>query len=189
MSTIEPSPVAEVRTGPPATEGDWVEELHDGTKVTIRALHAHDVELERRFIEALSPESRRYRFMETMSSPSESLLAQLTTLDPLTDVAYLALLGTGPGQREIGVARFSAAPGATDCEFAVTVTDDWQRKGLGTALMRHLINVARARGFRAMHSSDSSDNDSMRQFAAHLHFQKSPDPDDARLILYSVKLD
>ena len=189
MSTIESSPVADIGTGARPTEGAWVEELHDGTQVTIRALHAHDVELERRFIETLSPESRRYRFLETMTSPSEALLAQLTTLDPLTDVAFLALLGTGSDQREIGVARLSAAPGAPDCEFAVTVTDDWQRKGLGTALMGHLINVARARGLHAMHSSDSSDNDSMRQFAAHLHFQKSQDPDDARLLLYSVKLD
>ena len=189
MSSIETPPVEAIGTGSPATECAWVEELHDGTQVTIRALHAHDVELERRFIEALSPESRRYRFLETLTSPSESLLAQLTQLDPLKDVAYLALLGTGSDQREIGVARFSAAPGAADCEFAVTVTDDWQRKGLGTALMGHLIDEARARGLHAMHSSDSSDNDSMRKFAAHLHFQKSQDPDDAKLLLYRVKLD
>jgi GNAT superfamily N-acetyltransferase len=170
-------------------EAAWQQPLRDGTQVTIRALHAQDVELERRFIETLSPESRRFRFLETMSSPSEALLRQLTMLDPLKDVAYLAIVGTGPDAHEIGVARFSAAAGASDCEFAVTVSDEWQRKGLGAALMAHLIDAARVRGIHAMHSSDSFANDSMRRFAGHLKFHKTTDPDDARLVLYSVKLD
>jgi GNAT superfamily N-acetyltransferase len=170
-------------------EPAWQQILRDGTQVTIRSLHAQDVELERRFIEALSPQSRRFRFLETMSSPSEGLLKQLTVLDPLTDVAFLALVGADGQEREIGVARFSAAAGAADCEFAVTVSDEWQRKGLGAALMAHLIDAARARGIHAMHSADSFDNDSMRQFAGHLKFQKSTDPDDSRLALYSVNLD
>jgi GNAT superfamily N-acetyltransferase len=173
----------------PADEPAWQQRLRDGTQVTIRALHAQDAELERRFIEALSPQSRRFRFLDTMRAPSEAFLKQLIHVDPLTDVAYLAIVGTGAEAHEIGVARFSAAAGATDCEFAVAVSDEWQRKGLGAALMAHLIDAARARGIQAMHSSDSSDNDSMRQFAGHLKFQKSTDPDDARMVLYSVRLD
>lgn len=190
MSNIQATPLEPVQQDrAPAIEAAWQQPLRDGTQVTIRALHAKDVELERRFIETLSPQSRRFRFLETMKSPSEALLQQLTRLDPLTDVAYLAIVGTGADEREIGVARFSAAVGAADCEFAVTVSDEWQRKGLGAALMDHLIDAARARGIHAMHSSDSFDNDSMRQFAGHLKFQKSTDPDDARLVLYSVRLD
>ena len=173
----------------PSSEVAWQQQLRDGTHVTIRPLHARDVELERRFIEALSPQSRRFRFLETMRSPSEALLKQLTQLDPLTDVAYLATVGNGAEAREIGVARFSAAAGSQDCEFAVTVSDEWQRLGLGAALVAHLIDAARARGIHAMHSSDSSDNDSMRQFAGHLKFRKSTDPSDAKLVLYSVDLD
>ena len=172
-STIEPS---------------WDEHLLDGTMVTIRALQSQDKELERRFIEGLSPRSRRFRFLETMNSPSDALLAQLTDLDPLADVAYLATIGSGSEQREIGVARFSAHVGEQDCEFAITVSDEWQMKGLGSALMSHLVDAARARGVRMLHSSDSADNDSMRQFAAHLSFQNRRDPEDAKLVLYSVDL-
>ncbi len=189
MNTLQPPPVAETLPGSlPRPEVAWQEALSDGTQVTIRALQPADKELERRFIRGLSPQSRRFRFFETMATPSESLLAQLMALDPLRDTAYLALVGTGAEAHEIGVARFSAEAGEPECEFAVTVADEWQRKGLGTALMAHLISAARARGIHAMHSSDSSDNDSMRQFAGHLHFQKSPDPDDPTLTLYSIKL-
>jgi GNAT superfamily N-acetyltransferase len=181
-----PASPASVTAGPP--EEGWVEELRDGTRVLIRPIHAHDLELERRFIEALSPQSRRFRFLESMQTPSDALLRQLTVINPSTDVAYLAVVAAEVPEREIGVARFSARADGEDCEFAVTVSDAWQHKGLGTLLMKHLIEAARARGIRTMHSNDAKDNDLMRGFAEHLHFQHEPDPDEATQVRYSVNL-
>jgi GNAT superfamily N-acetyltransferase len=162
--------------------------LHDGTLVVVRPIHADDTELERRFIQALSPSSRRFRFLETMNSPSDTLLKQMTVINPSTDAAYVAVIDEGGQQREIGVARFSARPDGHDCEFAVTVSDDWQNKGLGTLLMKRLMEVAKARGIEAMHSSDAADNTRMRQFAEHLGLQHMRDPDDATLVRYSIDL-
>jgi GNAT superfamily N-acetyltransferase len=162
--------------------------LRDGTHAVVRPIHAGDVELERRFIEALSPSSRRFRFLETMSSPSDALLRQLTAIDPSTDAAFVALIADGDQQREIGVARFSARPDGHDCEFAVTVSDAWQRKGLGTVLMKRLIDVAKARGIAAMHSNDSAENTCMRQFADHLGMRHQRDPDDSTLVRYTLDM-
>jgi GNAT superfamily N-acetyltransferase len=177
MSTVQPST-------DPARE----EVLRDGTRVQVRPIHENDIELERRFIEALSPSSRRFRFLETIRSPSSALLKQMTVINPSTDAAYVALLGTGAQTLEIGVARFSAQADGLDCEFAVTVSDEWQHKGLGTLLMHRLIDVAKARGIKTMHSSDAADNGLMRKFAEHLHFHHVRDPDDATLVRYSVDL-
>ncbi|MCD2342739.1 GNAT family N-acetyltransferase [Ideonella azotifigens] len=162
--------------------------LGDGTHVRVRPIHPDDLELERRFIEALSPASRYFRFMETLRSPSDALLKQMTVIDPATDAAYVAVVGEGDQQREVGVARFSARADGQDCEFAVTVSDEWQQKGLGSLLMARLIEVARARGIGAMHSSDAADNSRMRQFADHLHFQHKTDPDDPTMVRYTVDL-
>ena len=164
------------------------EGLRDGTRVVIRPIHESDVELERSFIEAMSPASRRFRFLDTMRWPTEALLRQMTTIDNATDAAYVATIVVEGKEREIGVARFSALPDGHDCEFAVAVADEWQMKGLGTLLMQRLIEVARARGISKMHSSDSSDNSSMRKFAQHLHFTHERDPEDATHVLYSVDL-
>ena len=164
------------------------EVLRDGTRVQIRPIRPDDIELERSFIEALSPSSRRFRFLETMRSPSAALLEQMTVIDPANDAAYVALLGAGAQALEIGVARFSAQADGLDCEFAVTVADEWQHKGLGTLLMHRLIDVAKARGIETMHSSDAADNGLMRKFADHLHFHHVRDPDDATLVRYSVDL-
>lgn len=162
--------------------------LHDGTRVLTRPINAKDAGLERRFIEALSPSARHYRFLETLNTPSEALLKMMTQINPTTDVAYVAVLGTGDSEVEIGVGRFSVLPEGNNCEFAVTVGDEWQNKGLGTFLMERLISAARARGLETMFSSDASDNTRMRQFAEHLHFHHRQDPDDARLVRYSVDL-
>lgn len=168
--------------------GGWTEKLRDGTSIRIRPIHVRDVEMERRFIEALSPDSRRFRFLEFMDSPSDALLKQMTDIDHATDAAYVAVVAEGTGEREIGVARFSAAADAKDCEFAVTVSDEWQRRGLGTLLMQHLIEVAQSRGIRTLHSSDAADNTAMRKFAEHLHYRHERDPGDMAQVLYSVDL-
>lgn len=144
--------------------------------------------MERAFIQGLSVESRRFRFLESMPSPSDALLRQLTEIDPATDVAYVAVLDDESQDHQVGVGRFSARVDGTDCEFAIAVSDAWQKKGLGTHLMQRLMEDARARGIARMHSSDASDNHLMRRFAAHLLLDHRRDPDDATQILYSLQL-
>ena len=47
----------------------------------------------------------------------------------------------------LGVARYVRSQVETgEAEFAVAVADDWQRRGLGTALLRHLAARAREEG-------------------------------------------
>ncbi len=171
----------------PINEHHWNAVLKDGQEVMIREIRKQDAELERHFIERLSPESRRFRFFGTLVSPSDNLLRQLVTLDPARDVALIALIGHGADQSEIGVARLSTE-GDDSCEFAVTVSDEWHKKGLGTLLMQHLIYLAMDRGIKSMHSTDAEDNEPMREFAAHLGFKRTPDPDDATLVVHSLDL-
>jgi len=176
-------------TGPAYLGGDqWHERLQDGTTVLIRSIREEDVDLERRFIEGLSNDSRRFRFLGQIKTPSAALLKQLTQLDPKRDVAFVALIADGAHKREIGVARFSSDNKGESCECAVTVADEWQHRGLATLLMRHLINVARSRGFIRMNSIDAADNFAMRDLATHLGFERKPDPDDPRQVVHVLDL-
>ncbi len=175
-------------TPSPVEPGARVEMLRGGDRVLIRPIHRRDADMERIFIEGLSATSRRFRFLASMPSPSPALLRQLTTIDPATDVAYVAVIDDESQDHEVGVGRFSAPVDGKDCEFAIAVTDTWQKKGLGTHLMRRLMADARQRGILRMHSSDASDNHLMRSFAAHLNLDHTLDPDDATQVLYSVEL-
>ncbi len=166
----------------------WKEKLRNGTTVLIRPIRDDDVELERRFIEELSPQSRRFRFLGEIKTPSPELLKQFTHLDHASEVAFVALLADGADKREIGVSRYSARTDGLSCECAVAVSDDWHNQGLATLLMQHLIGVARRHGIECMYSIDSADNQAMRDLAGHLGFQRKQDPSDATQVMHTLDL-
>ncbi len=163
------------------------ETLRDGSRVLVREISKDDVQLERDFIEGLSPQSRRFRFLASIKYPSEGLLKQLTDLDASKEAAFIALTNDSGREREVGVARFSAQRDGS-AEIAVTVDDYWQGKGLATLLMKRLIEVARERGIERLYSIDAADNHAMRDLAAHLGFSSRPDPQDKTLVVHSLNL-
>jgi GNAT superfamily N-acetyltransferase len=185
-SILEPRRAATPKSKTP--ESQWKEKLRDGTTVLIRPIHGEDAGIERRFIEQLTPAARRLRFLGEIKTPSAAMIDQFTHPDPAHDAAFVALIADGADKREIGVARFSGRPDGLACECAVVVSDEWQGRGLATALMRHLIGVARDRGIECMYSIDTAGNNAMRDLAEHLGFQRKPDPDDATQVLHVLDL-
>jgi GNAT superfamily N-acetyltransferase len=166
----------------------WVDRLRDGTRVAVRPVRADDAGRERTFIQALSPEARRLRFLGQVGEPSPEMIRRFTDIDYDQDVAFAAVRADDPGEAFLGVSRYSVGKGVASCECAVTVLDDWQHKGLGTLLMRHLIDVARARGMVFMYSIDARDNHEMAELARHLGFERTPDRDDPRQVIHRLYL-
>ena len=166
----------------------WSEMLHDRSHVVIRPINKQDKEAERAFIEGLSAEARRYRFLGQIRSPSERMIDEFTDLDPAHEAAFVAVTPDDGRERIVGVSRYSTDPKGENCECAVTVSDEWQNKGLGTLLMKHLIEVAKARGIHKMTSIDSADNIQMADLARHLGFRSRVDPDDAGQVIHELDL-
>lgn len=184
VQTHSPSPAA----GEAVSALEWKEKLRDGTTVLIRPITPADAGIEREFIERLSPQSRRFRFLGEIATPGSALLDRLTRPDPAHEAAFVALIADGAHKREIGVARFSADQDERSCECAVAVSDEWQAKGLATNLMRHLIEIARQRGYQRMYSIDARDNENMRALAEFLGFRRQADPDDPTQVVHSLDL-
>jgi acetyltransferase len=172
----------------PADVPESVVTLLDGSEVTIRALRRKDAELDRAFIRNLSPESRWMRFLGQIGEPGDSLIRKLTELDYRRDMAFIALSREGGVDQAIGVSRYSLAPDGQSCECAVAVADAWQGKGLGTILMRDLIDIARKRGVRSMFSVDANENERMRELARDLGFERKRDPTDSTRVIHRLML-
>lgn len=151
----------------------WIEVLADGTQVLIQPVRTEDAATECAFIDALSPHARRNQFLGQAKHPSGEMIEQFTDLDYDHSIAFAAVVSDEAKDRIVGVGRYTATRDGTTCECAVTVLDDWQSKGLGAVLMRHLIHVADYRGITRMWSMDSaayvamSGSGTYPQFKAH----------------------
>src|SRR4051812_41430722 len=136
--------------------------LQDGTVLLVRPLESEDRELLDAAVAKLSPHSRYLRF----AAPKPRLTK--ADLDQLLDVDHHdreALLAIDPSNAEgIAVARYAPVPGAPHVvEVAVTVTDAWQGRGLGTLLTALLVERAREEGVVALRAVTLAEN--IRAFA------------------------
>lgn len=117
--------------------------LRDGSHVVVRPLSPEDRDLLRAGFERLSERSRYRRFQSPMAGLSERQLSYLTAIDHHDHEALLALdPDTGHG---VGVARFIRVNGDV-AECAIVVADDWQGRGVATALLDRLVERAREEG-------------------------------------------
>jgi GNAT superfamily N-acetyltransferase len=131
--------------------------LRDGARVTLRSIAPEDGPLLAAAFERLSEESRYRRFFTRKSELSAAELAYFVDVDHRDHEAIIAI---DPSSGEaLGVARYvRLRDDAEGAEFAVTVVDDWQRRGLGRALMDRLTYHARRAGVRRFSALVQSDN-------------------------------
>lgn len=122
--------------------------LRDGTVVTLRPLCADDKAAFREAFRGLSPATSYMRFFSVVTEPSEHVLRYLTDVDQRDHVAIVATTTSVDlkSERGVGVARFVRVKGEpTVAEAAVTVVDEFQRRGLGALLLVELVRAALAR--------------------------------------------
>src|SRR5271166_6358197 len=118
--------------------------LRDNSHLTVRPIRPQDAEALRAGFERLSEESRYRRFLSPMSHLSEPTLRYLTEVDHRD---HEALVAVGADGTLVGVARsVRSRDDPQVAEAAVTVADDWQGRGMGTALLGILADRARSEG-------------------------------------------
>lgn len=181
-------PISADCDAPPRFEYRWHQNLSGGGHVLIRPITKLDATAERAFIEGLSSTAQRMRFMAHIKHPSDKLISQLTNVDGINHVALIAVMKEDAAEKIVGVSRYSLDAAKRRCECALVVSDDWQHKGLGTALMRHLIEIARAKNIAALESVEFAENTDMRTLMHELGFHLRRDPDDASQVIYRLEL-
>ena len=152
--------------------------MNDGTDIIIRPIRPEDAEIEQAFIRGLSPESRYFRFMNSIHELSLEMLVRFTQIDYHNEMALVAINPADDGEEEIGVARYLTNPDKKTCEFAIVVSDKWQGKGIARLLMQKLIEIARNRSLEVMEGQVLANNYRMLELMTSLNFKVSNDPND-----------
>jgi RimJ/RimL family protein N-acetyltransferase len=134
--------------------------LRDRSTVLIRQVHSADAPLLADGFARPSARSRQLRFLTEKPELSTAELRYLTDIDH-HDHEALGALNHADG-RGVGIARYVRdAEDPQAAEIAVTIIDDWQRRGLGTELLTQLSDRARSEGIRRFTALVAADNAAM----------------------------
>jgi len=136
--------------------------LTDGTRILVRPLKPEDRNDLLKGFEKLSIASRRYRFLSPIRKLTERQLQLLLDMDNVNHVAI--------GVRDIGrlkkpgiaigrMVRYEQQPEIA--EFAITVIDEYQKRGIGTLLIRLLAGCAQGKGIGTLRGYLLDDNTAM----------------------------
>ena len=156
------------RPYPSELEGEIA--LKDGVRLPVRPITPEDAPLITRFFQGLSQRSRYQRFMQHLQQLPPDLLERFTHVDYRRALALLVL--DPEGRELIAVGRYAPTNEEGNAEFALTVADAWQAKGIGRILLGRLCDLAQSAGYRALNGRILDDNKEMLDLAARLGFTR-----------------
>lgn len=167
-------PKLAIRPYPTQYVGQWT--MKDSTPVTIRPIRPEDEPLMVQFHQTLSEESVYFRYFHLIK------LSQRITHERLTRICFIdydreiALVteyqNPQTAAREIlAVGRLSKLHGTNQAEFAILVSDRFQCQGLGTELVKRLLQIAGDEQIRSMTADILADNYGMQRVCQKLGFR------------------
>jgi RimJ/RimL family protein N-acetyltransferase len=140
-----------------ATDDGTEVAVRDGSRVVLRPMHRTDAGRLVRFHQTLSPTTTRWRFFTFHRELSPEELHRFTHVD---HEGRDAVVATVDGEI-IGVGRYDHDRERNEAEIAFVVTDEWQGRGVGRALLDELVSIARRRGIARFTAVTLADNHRM----------------------------
>jgi RimJ/RimL family protein N-acetyltransferase len=167
-----------------AADYSAVERLRDGRTVEIRALRPDDQDDMLAAVDRTSVQSLRRRFFVPKRGFSDKEISFFMNIDFADHVALIAQIDEDGRPVIAGGGRYIVTqPG--QAELAFVVVDAYQGQGIGTALMRHLLAIARDAGLKELTAEVLPENTAMLKVFNRFGFktQAGDDPQVRHLVL------
>ncbi|NDJ23614.1 GNAT family N-acetyltransferase [Nostoc sp. B(2019)] len=150
--------------------------LKDGLSITIRPIRPEDELLAVQFHKTLSEQSVYFRYFHLMKLSqriAHERLIRLCFIDYDREMALVAdYKNPTTGNHEIlAVGRLSQLHGVREAEFALLVSDPYQRLGLGTEILRQLLQVGRHENLKRITADILPENVAMQRVCEKVGFR------------------
>ncbi|MGR6318116.1 GNAT family N-acetyltransferase [Micromonospora soli] len=152
--------------------------LPDASEVRVRSATVDDLPGVVELHEACSARSRQRRYLSGAALPSPARLGRL--LEPTRGLTLVATAGHG-GEAAPVVAMANLLGEGDVAEAALLVRDDWQRRGLGSALLRRLLAHAERVGYASVELHVQAENTPMLRTVRRLERPTSVERDGSVL--------
>ncbi|RUT03078.1 GNAT family N-acetyltransferase [Dulcicalothrix desertica PCC 7102] len=173
----EQLPLPAIRPYPVQYISAWT--MRNGKEVTIRPIRPEDEPLMIQFHQTLSEESVYFRYFHLIKLSqriAHERLTRLCFIDYDREIALVAdYKNPETEQHEIlGVGRLSKLHGKKEAEFGILVSDYCQCQGLGTELLKQLLQVSKNENLTGIHADILADNVGMQRVCQKLGFRITP---------------
>ena len=145
---------------PQAANFSAVELLRDGRRIGIRAIKPSDRAALLAAVDHASSRSRYRRFFGVKPGFSEKEISYFLNVDFVNHVALVAVTSEDGREIIVGGGRYVVVVPGT-AELALMIIDEYQGKGLGSALLRDLVALARSAGLKELIAELLPDNFAM----------------------------
>jgi len=171
--TEEQLPKLAIRPYPSQYVEKWT--MKNGSEVTIRPIRPEDEPLMAAFHQTLSERSvmLRYFYPMTLSQRTEhERLSRISFIDYDREMALVAEAKGRRGTTEIIAAgRLIKLYGGHEAEFTILVSDAYQGFGLGSEMLRRLVDIGKQEGVKHVYGNIVGDNTNMLRVTERLGFK------------------
>jgi RimJ/RimL family protein N-acetyltransferase len=136
---------------------------NEGLNIFLRPVKITDEELLKTFFFSVSNDSMYHRFASARTDMPHERLQDFTLIDYGTEMVILAVEEDKDAGEEkiIGIGQYTLVEDTHSAEVAFLVRDDYQHKGVGRELLRHLTHIAKERGILGFRAEVLTDNPHM----------------------------
>lgn len=145
--------------------------LKDGTEIILRPIKPEDEPLWLELLASCSKESIYHRFRYDFYFDSHDVASQFCFIDYDREIAIVAEVEEEGHKKIIGVGRLIADPDVEVMEYAILITDAWQKKELGFTLTNYCMEIAKLRGVKILAAETTKDNKPMISVFRKLNFK------------------
>ncbi|MDW7772074.1 MAG: GNAT family N-acetyltransferase [Desulfobulbaceae bacterium] len=142
--------------------------IDDGTQVSFRSIRPTDEPHMRDLLYNLSQETVYYRFMSRQKRFTHRQIQDFVYIDHRNDVAIVGTVPEASGEEIVAVGRYFLNERTNKAEVAFVIRDEWQNKGIGKFMFKHLAAVAMRNGIAGFTAEVLRDNRRMQSI-----FQRS----------------
>ena len=150
-----------------------------GVRLHVRPARDEDEMALADFFAHVSPEDLRFRFLTSVRAVSHERLSGMIHANDEASESLVALADDG----SILAAAMLAGDAVSDtAEAAIAIRHDMKAKGIGWTLLDHLVEHAKARGFRRIEALEDRDNRSAITIEKEMGFEPHPVEGDPMLV-------
>jgi GNAT superfamily N-acetyltransferase len=176
----------ETNSGPVSDKAVEILATRSGLRLHVRPAVAADEAGLKVLFEGMTLEDLRFRFLSAVQHVGHDQIVAMLRVDHIGSETFVAF---EPENDElVATAMLAADPTLATAEVAISVHRDYKGRGIGWALLKHVADIARAKGVGRLQAIESRENHAAIELEREMGFKAHGCPGEPALMLVEAVL-